>query len=167
MKSKNRNKKSKDRNKDRVIFSSYIKPLLSNEDVQKMKTFVQHGNKSTFHHVLHVSYLSFIFIRKFNLPMDERSVVRGGFLHDLYLYDWHIKDTKRKRFHGFHHPKTAYMNAKRNFPLNEVEKDIILSHMWPMTIKIPKYRESYFVNFIDKIVSIREIFVLDQDHKNR
>lgn len=126
-----------------------------------MKTFIQHGNKSTFTHVLHVSYLSFCLIRKYRLPLDERSVVRGAFLHDFYLYDWHVRDENRKRFHGFHHAKTAHHNANENFSLNPVEKDIILKHMWPMTISPPRYREAYFVNLIDKIVSLKEVFLED------
>lgn len=149
--------------KELIIFKNYLMPLFTNEDVQKMKIFIQHGNKSTFRHALHVSYLSFILIRKLKLPMDERSVARGAFLHDLYLYDWHIKDVHRKRFHGFHHPKTAYTNAKRNFTLNEIEKDIILKHMWPLTLKLPKYRETYYVNLVDKVISIKEIFVMEHE----
>ena len=150
-------------NKDLAIFKDYLKPLFTSEDVQKMKKFIQHGNKSTFLHALHVSYISFILIRKYNLPLDESSVARGAFLHDLYLYDWHVKDVHRKRFHGFHHPRTAYDNAKRLFKLNDVEKDIILKHMWPLTLKFPKYRESYFVNLVDKIISLKETVVTEEE----
>ncbi len=143
--------------RDLEIFIDYVQPLLGNQDVQRMKGFIQHGQESTFNHVLHVSYLSFILARRLKLPLDEKSVARGAFLHDFYLYDWHIKDPNRKRLHGFHHAKTAHGNAMRIFTLNEVEEDIILHHMWPLTIKLPHFRESYFVNFIDKLVSLKEI----------
>ena len=142
---------------DLELYMDYIRPLLINEEVQKMKEFIQHGQESTFNHVLHVSYISFILARRFRLPLDEKSIARGGFLHDFYLYDWHVRDPRRKRFHGFHHAKTAHDNAVRYFKVNHVEADIIIKHMWPLTVKLPRYRESYFVNFIDKIVSLQEI----------
>ena len=35
----------------------------------------------------------------------------------------------------------------------EIEKDIIIKHMWPLTITPPRYYESYIVTFVDKYVS--------------
>ncbi len=143
------------------IYLDYIRPFLINPEVHKMKSFIQHGQESTFDHVLHVSYVSFILAKKLRLPLDGKSLARGGFLHDFYLYDWHVRDPLRKRFHGFHHAKTAHDNAVACFKINQVEEDIIMTHMWPMTLKLPRYKESYFVNLIDKIVSLKEII----DHK--
>ena len=45
----------------------------------------------------------------------------------------------------------------QNFDLNEVEKDIILKHMWPLTIRFPRYREAYIVTFVDKYCAIKEV----------
>lgn len=146
---------------DMEIYTDFIGPIFKNVEVQKMKGFIQHGQVATFNHVLHVSYLSFILARRLKLPMDIKSMARGAFLHDFYLYDWHVRDPERKRFHGFHHAKTAHDNAVRFFKINRVEEDIIIKHMWPLTLMIPRYRESYFVNFIDKVVSLKEIL----DHK--
>ena len=36
------------------------------------------------------------------------------------------------------------------------EKDIILKHMWPVTIKLPKYKESYIVSSVDKYCALAE-----------
>lgn len=82
---------------------------------------------------------------------------RGGLLHDLFLYDWHdhFKETG-SRFHGFTHPKSAFKNADQFFHLNKVEKDIILKHMWPLTIIPPKYKESVVVCMMDKYCSTME-----------
>jgi uncharacterized protein len=85
-------------------------------------------------------------------------LVLGAFLHDFYLYDWHESNPSH-RLHGFHHPKSALKNACCRFKLNEVEKNIIYSHMWPLTItKIPKTPEAVIVVIMDKICSIQEIF---------
>ena len=80
-------------------------------------------------------------------------------LHDFFLYDWRnhdIPDLAKEKFHGLEHPKIALENARKNFELNEVEKDIIVKHMWPLTLAIPKYKESYVVTFVDKYVSSKE-----------
>ena len=42
---------------------------------------------------------------------------------------------------------------------NEVEKDIILKHMWPLTFKLPTYSESYIVTTADKYCATREFFL--------
>ena len=77
-------------------------------------------------------------------------------LHDLFLYDWRFRQSNRKGLHAFTHPKTALNNSLKLFFLNNIEKDIILKHMWPVTIKLPKYKESYIVSCIDKYCAICE-----------
>ncbi len=62
----------------------------------------------------------------------------------------------RHGFHAFTHPKTAYMNASKLFNLNDKEADIILKHMWPVTLSFPKYKESYLLTFVDKYCALSE-----------
>ena len=57
---------------------------------------------------------------------------------------------------AFTHPRTAYKNASNLVNLNDKETDIILKHMWPVTIKFPKYPESYIVTLTDKYSTIAE-----------
>ena len=73
----------------------------------------------------------------------------SGLLHDLFLYDWHFhaKETGNY-FHGLTHPRRALENAQRLFSLTDREKNIILRHMWPLTITPPKYREAYVLSLI-------------------
>ena len=84
--------------------------------------------------------------------LDARSAARGGMLHDLFLYDWHTHAQKTgERFHGIHHPKHAYRHAKKFFNLNPIEEDIILAHMWPVTVlKVPKTKEGWITTLTDK-----------------
>ena len=81
-------------------------------------------------------------------------------LHDFFLYDWHEprKVNSFKELHAFAHPKIALQNSLKNFELNDLEKDIIVKHMWPLTIKFPKYIESYIVTFVDKYCATVEFF---------
>ena len=82
-------------------------------------------------------------------------MIRGALLHDYFLYDWHIPD-KNHRLHGFIHAKKALLNASRDFKLNDIEKNMIYTHMFPMNLRIPKYKESIILCIADKIVAIKE-----------
>lgn len=85
---------------------------------------------------------------------DLDSLVRGALLHDYFLYDRH--DNHGHSPHGFTHPRTALKNAEEDFDLNEKESDIILSHMWPLTIKPPEHKEGWLVTLADKIATWEE-----------
>ena len=58
--------------------------------------------------------------------------------------------------HGFMHAKDAYKNVQKYFPelVTPKIKDIIIKHMFPLNIKIPKYKETWIVTLSDKIVSL-------------
>ncbi len=135
-------------------FVEIIKDLMTNETVQKMKDYKQHYDTSCFEHCRNVAYYSYLICRKYNL--DYVSVARAGMLHDLFLYDWRQRQDGRKGLHAFTHPKTALENASKLFSLNEKECDIILKHMWPLTIKFPKYKESYVITLVDKYCALEE-----------
>lgn len=138
-------------------FDDIIKDLISNDTVLKMKEFRQHYNTSCFEHCRNVAYYSYIICKRYHL--DYRSAARAGMLHDLFLYDWREKKIDgRKGLHAFTHPKTALKNASALFDLNEKEQDIILKHMWPIAIGMPRYIESYIVTFVDKYCAIKESF---------
>lgn len=135
-------------------FENIISDITSNETVQKMKNFRQHYNTSCFEHCKNVAFYSYLICKKYNL--DYVSSARAGMLHDLFLYDWRIRQNDRKGFHGFTHPRTALNNATKIFNLNKKEQDIILKHMWPVTLILPKYKESFIITFVDKYCAIQE-----------
>ena len=134
-------------------FEEIINDITENETVQEMKKYKHHGNTNTFSHCYNVSYNCYKICKKLNL--DYISVARAGMLHDFFLYDWKEKD-KSHRFHGFIHGKIACENACKIFDLNEKEKDMIIKHMWPLTIKPPKSREGIILAFVDKHCAIKE-----------
>ena len=137
-------------------FIQMIDDLLNNDTVKQMKNFRQHYETSCFDHCLIASYYCYLYGKKFNL--DYVSCARAAMLYDLFLYDWRKKQDDRKGLHAFTHPKTAYKNASKLFALNEKEKDIILKHMWPVTIALPKYKESYLLTLIDKYCALNESY---------
>jgi uncharacterized membrane protein/HD superfamily phosphodiesterase len=126
------------------------------EEFLKLKEYFHH-NSSIYVHVQDVAYLSYR-ICKF-LKLDYHSAVRGALLHDFFLYDWRnhdVPDLPRNQYHGIKHPAIALANARKHFPINEIEADIIRKHMWPLTLVPPKYKESFIVSFADKYLSSKE-----------
>ena len=142
--------------KDIVEFNMIIYDLANHPTVQKMKLYRQHYDTNCFDHCYNVAFYSYLICKKLNL--DYISVSRAGMLHDLFLYDWRKKQPEHKRFHGFRHPRIALNNASKLFDLNEKEKDIILKHMWPITIIPPKYIEGYIITLTDKYCALEESY---------
>lgn len=139
-------------------FYTILNDIISNETVKKMKNFRQHYDTSTYEHCLNVSYISYKICKK--LKLDYNAAARGSMLHDLFLYDWRTNRNLSgfTRAHAFVHPKIALDNSSKLFDLTKKEKDIIVKHMWPVTLKFPKYPESFIVTFVDKYSAIKESF---------
>lgn len=140
-------------------YYEYVKDLLENPVVLKMKQFIQHGSTTCYDHCLNVSYKNYKICKSLRLlKLDARKAARAGMLHDLFLYDWHTeKNSKLSQMHGFTHPKTALKNAKKYFHLSEEEEDMILKHMFPLTIHLPSFKETYVIIFSDKICCLSEV----------
>jgi len=141
----------------RDLIMKYGSDIINSPGMRLEKRFIQHGNVTCYDHSLSVTYMSIWIATKLKIKVDMRSLIRGALLHDYFLYDWHIPD-KSHRLHGFHHANTALKNAKRDFTINEIEENIILTHMFPLNLRIPKYRESVIVNLADKICALCEVF---------
>lgn len=78
-------------------------------------------------------------------------------MHDYFLYDYH-DDTVPRYKHGITHAKRALKNAKEDFELNDIEREIIGKHMFPVNPNPPRYIETWIVTIADKIVAVQETF---------
>lgn len=132
-----------------------VHDILKHPVVRKMSEFKHHYGTSCYRHCLHVSYLNFIICKK--LHLDARAAARAGMLHDMFLYDWHKHaEETGNHFHGLTHPRYAMRMAETNFVLSKKEKEIILHHMWPITISLPTSKEGFIITFTDKISGLLE-----------
>lgn len=150
-------RKAKDRNAEgNKEFYDYIKDIVHHPKVLEMKKYSHHCETTCYQHCLNVSYYNYRICKFFHL--DARSAARAGMLHDLFLYDWH-EHTKKTgdHFHAMTHPKAALENAKKYFDLNPLEEEIILKHMWPVTLTPPKHREVFIICIADKYCGSCEI----------
>lgn len=142
------------RSQNLMLFADCVRELSQDPAVQQMHAIRQHVKAvDCYAHSLFVAYLAFCLCQK--LGLDARAAARAGFLHDLYLCDWSqtaVGPIERLVIH----PRMALANARR-FGLSPMEEDIILTHMWPVTLRaMPHYRESAMVNLADKLATIAE-----------
>lgn len=138
-----------------------LKQIDNYEKIYKLESlYFQHGTTTVYKHSRNVAYLCILLARnlekKLHIQFNYNNLLIGAFLHDLFLYDWHEKSASH-RLHGFSHPLTASMNAKRMCNVNDEIIKIIRSHMWPLTItKVPTSKEAVLVCLVDKIVALNE-----------
>ncbi len=137
-------------------FMEIVRDLVQHETVLQMKQFRQHYRTTCFDHCIVASYYCYLICRKHG--WDYVSCARAAMLHDLFLYDWRKRENGRKVLHALTHPRTAYENACKITELNDRETDIILKHMWPVTLSFPKYKESYVLTLVDKFCAMSEVF---------
>ena len=138
------------------LYFDCISDIIESDKVKQLDNWTQHNKTSRLQHSINVSYYRFIICKK--MGWDYRSVARAGLLHDLYFYDWRVKKFLRSN-HASWHPRIALDNARKICEINEIEEDCIKKHMWPCTIKFPRYKESYVLTFADKFCAAMEFFI--------
>lgn len=134
-------------------YKKIVKDIFRNNEYKKMYNIEHHGI-SRMEHSIKISYYSYKIAKI--LKMDYISVARGGLLHDFYL-DGDERNVKNKFIDTFIHPKKALKTSISNFNINNIEQNIIISHMFPIYLSIPKYKESILVNLVDKVIGCKEL----------
>ena len=135
----------------RAIIGDY----LADPNVQQMKEYIQHGNVTTWRHVVNVVKMAYILNERLHMNADPSVLLPAALLHDFYLYDWH--DRPLSDLHGYRHPARAAANAERYFGAGEPVQAAIRTHMWPFTLfKRPKTKEAWLVCIADKLASMSE-----------
>ena len=148
------------RTNNHILFYDTIDDLLATDQVRSMSSVTQHVKDVTcLDHSIFVAYVTFRLCRFFHL----RAILatRGALLHDMFLYDQH-DSANYVGSHLVNHGFQACKNAARLYQtldtsLSDLERDIIIKHMWPVFPHMPKYTESYIVNLADKVCTIAEL----------
>lgn len=145
-------------------FSEIIYNLNITSRFPLTKNHIQHADISVYQHCIFVAYMSCKIATLLKLNVDKKSLIRGALLHDYFLYDWHDKE-KEVKFHGFVHAKISFKNASEDFDLTEIEKDIILHHMFPLNITPPSSKEAWIICIADKICASLETLRIQSSKK--
>ena len=135
-------------------YISLVSDILDNKDFNKLSTIEHHGT-NRLDHSIKVSYYSYLVAKKLNLKYKE--VARAGLLHDFFM-SYEDRTSFERFISTFTHPKYAWINASKLFDLNDREKNIIRTHMFPINLAIPRYLESWLVSIVDKGVAFYEFY---------
>lgn len=131
-------------------FELITKDISMNNEFMRLNTCIHHGI-SRLDHSYRVAYYSYKIMKFLKLNYVEGT--RAALLHDFFTDDvdnYGALGRYRK------HPKCALENAKKHFSLTPLQEDIIVKHMFPVTITPPKYLESVIVDIVDDVASIYE-----------
>jgi uncharacterized protein len=127
---------------------------MEHEEYRKLMDYHHHEN-SIYQHNIDVAYLAYRMGKA--LKLKEKDIIRGALLHDFFHYNWRTHGPDNGKKHAWEHPRISLRNARRYFgPLTPVEKDIIIKHMWPLSLVPPFFPESFIVTLADKIIASKE-----------
>ncbi len=140
-----------DRNRNE--FENYISDIILNKDFNKLARENHHGI-TRYEHSMRVARHTFI-ISKLLRSHKVKEITRAALLHDFYV-DEDLEGLDSKQRLSLH-PSIALNNALKYFELNDMQRDIIGNHMFPVTKFSPKHKESWLVSFVDKFVGSYEM----------
>lgn len=143
---------------DDQVFKNCLSEMIENPAIQKLKEIPQHKGSTTYAHCVNVANTAYALAKKWHWDIDIRALVRGAMLHDYYLYDTETMPYSDYR-HSLVHPKLAVANTEKLFDLNAKERNIILSHMWPIPgAPLPRSKEAWLICVADKECAQREMY---------
>ena len=137
--------------KNKLSFNEILNEVSNKDKFNELK-FESHHGITRYIHVMRVSKYTYRLSRI--LHFDYKSATRAALLHD-YFTETDFKCTKGIK-KGIYHPTIALTNACQDFKLNKKEKNAIEAHMFPLGKKLPKYKESWLISIVDKLVATYE-----------
>ncbi len=131
-----------------IEFYKIISDILNNKEFVKLKDEAHHGI-NRLDHSLNVARTTFLWAKKLGWKNYE-DITRAALLHDFFT----IEELQGKL--EIVHPMYASRNAKKHFNINKRQQNVIESHMFPISPRLPKYKESWLVSIADKYCAAYE-----------
>ena len=132
-------------------FDTIIEDIVKNNDFRELDNEAHHG-VSRFGHSMRVAKGVYKVTKALHFHYKEAT--RAALLHDFY-FNYQLEENGEVK-NLVEHPKMAYLNASHYFELNDLQKNMILSHMFPLGNTMPKYKESICITLVDKAVAVYE-----------
>ena len=142
-------------NDSKSIYYDIYSEFYNVNKYRELKSIMHHGD-NRLNHINRVAKMSFWLSKK--MKCDYISCTRGAMMHDFFTKDDICKNNIKYRKFLKKHPYIALENSKKYFDVNEIEENIITTHMYPITKQRPKYKEAKIVSVCDKLVSFYEFF---------
>lgn len=139
--------------KSKKEFDSLVEDITNNQEFNKLDKELHHGI-TRYEHSMRVARHTYVIGKMLHLKTLNETT-RAALLHDFYIND-DLKDQSGAKKLATH-PSVALQNSLKYYDLNEIQQDIIKSHMFPCNLIVPKYKESWLVSTIDKSVGLYEM----------
>ena len=137
-------------------YLEYTGDLLSDSVVKSMVKYHHHKAITTHFHSVYVSYTVLKMAENMKLE-NAREITRAALLHDFYLYEWYTE--KHEEYHITYHPKQSVKNIEEHFgKLSDLQKNMVLSHMFPMGVERPKSVGAWLLTLADKHCASEDYF---------
>lgn len=139
--------------KQKEEFNSLVEDIINNKQFNKLDDELHHGI-TRYEHSMRVARWTYKVCRFFKMN-NKDEVTRAALLHDFYVNEDLVSSNGATKLGE--HPTKALENSLKYFKLDEIQQDIIKTHMFPCNFDIPKYKESWLVSGVDKLVSSYEM----------
>ena len=140
-------------NKQKEDFNSIVQDIIDNQRFNKLKKELHHGI-TRYDHSMRVAKWTYKLCNLFKMKNKE-AVTRASLLHDFYINEDLISENGASKLGE--HPSVALENSKKYFKISNMQADIIKTHMFPCNFDIPKYKESWLVSGVDKVIGTYEM----------
>lgn len=132
-------------------FDLLVKDIINNQSFKELDNEMHHGI-SRFGHSYRVAEGVYKLTKK--LRFNYKEATRAALLHDFY-FNYQLEENGDVK-NLVEHPSMALLNASRYYKLSNLQKNMIESHMFPMSRVLPKYKESICLTIVDKVVALYE-----------
>lgn len=132
-------------------FDLLVKDIINNQNFRELDNELHHGI-SRFGHSYRVAEGVYKVTKKFH--MNYKEATRAALLHDFY-FNYQLEENGDVK-NLVEHPNMALLNASKYYELSELQKNMIASHMFPLSKVLPKYKESICITIVDKVVALYE-----------
>ena len=143
------------------LISQYGSDVLESEWFEASKNQKHHFRTSVASHTTQVAAGTLRVCRMMKahgIEVDEEMAVKAALCHDLGMVG---RDEKyRNNYETLkRHPVDSVEIAKTIYPqMNGRMEEVILRHMWPLSLHCPRSAEGFAVSIADKLVSITDVF---------
>lgn len=132
-------------------FDLLVKDIINNQNFRELDNELHHGI-SRFGHSYRVAEGVYKVTKRFH--MNYKEATRAALLHDFY-FNYQLEENGDVK-NLVEHPNMALLNASKYYELSDLQKNMIASHMFPLSKVLPKYKESICITIVDKVVALYE-----------
>lgn len=132
-------------------FDTIVKDIVNNNNFRALDNELHHGI-SRYGHSYRVAKGVYKLTKK--LRLNYIDATRAALMHDFY-FDYQLEGISVYKA-LVDHQRIAILNASKYYNLSDMQKNMIESHMFPLCKVFPKYRESFCITIVDKVVALYE-----------